>query len=212
MLTEIQSDTGRTTAASVTAMRIAIESAVNHYQRIGRFWFNESRSTTFNTVVGTDTYAFNTATTAGAIAAEFDRIDGVWITFATGDVREIDPANFADFEADADSEISNGQPTQYAYVNRGIRFDRAPDAIYVARIAGHILVAFPAADGTADNPWFTEAFDLIMSRAKAYLYANRWEDYVSASTMQTAELQALAALKAATVDKLRTGFVTATEF
>lgn len=207
MLDEIQADTLRTSAAQVLAMRRAIESSVSHYQR-HRFWFNESRSTTFSTVVGTDTYAFNTATTTGAIGAEFDRIDGVWIVFATGDVREMDPMDYASMEAESDSETSNNQPSAYAVVNKGIRFNYAPDAVYTVRIAGHIIVAFPAADGTADNPWFTEVFDLIMSRAKAWLYAHRWEDPANAQVMVQAEASELRAAQDATVDKLRTGYIT----
>ncbi len=212
MLTEIQSDTGRSAAPQVLAMRRAIEAAVMHYQKKGRFWFNESRSITFQTVVGQDVYTFNTATTTGDIGAEFDRVDGVWITFAAGDVREMDDAHYDDFEAVADAQTYNGQPTEYGYINRAIRFNYKPDAIYTARIAGHIIVPLPAADDTADNPWFTEAFDLIMARAKAYLYAHRWEDPGNAQLMVQAEDSALKSLKDSTVDRLRTGYVSPTEF
>lgn len=206
-LAEIQADTDRNSAAQVLAMRRAIESSVAHYQKKGRFWFNESRSITFNTVIGTDTYAFNTATTTEAIGAEFDRIDGVWVTFGTGDVREMDRVDYSEIEADADSQTSNNQPTAYAYINRGIRFDYAPIAIYSVRIAGHIIVAFPTGDDTADNPWFTEAFDLIMSRSKAWLYANRWEDPANAALMVAVEKSNLEMLRDATWDKLGTGIM-----
>lgn len=207
MLAEIQADTSRTTAAQVLAMRRAIESSVAHYQKT-RLWFNESRSVTFNTVAGTDTYTFNTATTTGTIGAEFDRIDGVWITFGTGDVREIDPMDYAEMEAGSDSETANNQPSAYAVINKAIRFNYAPDAVYSVRIAGHLVIAFPAGDDTADNPWFTEAFDLIMSRAKAWLYAHRWEDAGNAAIMVQAEASELKALMDVTTDKLSTGYIT----
>lgn len=211
MLSHIQSDTGRTAAAQVTAMRMAIERAIGYYQK-RRFWFNETRSATFNTVVGTHTYTFNTLTSVGTIGYEFDQIDGCWITFGAGDVREIEAANYADFEEDADNQTTNGQPTQFGYINRALRFDYAADAIYSVRLAGHLILAGPATDGEADNPWMTEAYNLIMSRAKAELFAHRWDDFVAASAMQTAEQLALKALTDATVDKTRTGFVTPTEF
>lgn len=211
MLSHIQSDTGRTAAAQVTAMRMAIERAIGFYQKRS-FWFNETRSATFSTVVGTHTYTFNTATTTGTIPYEFDRIDGCWITFATGDVRGMDHVHYDDMEQDTDNQTVNSQPTAFAYINRAIRFDYPADAIYTVRLAGHLILAGPASDSEADNPWMTEAYNLIMSRAKAELYAHRWEDYVAASAMQQAEQLALKALTDATVDKLRTGFVTPTEF
>lgn len=211
LLTEIQDETGRTATAQVNAMRRAIEQAISVYQSV-RFWFNETRSATFNTVVGTHTYTFNTATTTGTIPYEFYKIDGLWMTFATNDVRELDVEDYDDFEETTDNLTTNGQPDAYGYVNRALRFNVPPDAIYSTRLAGHLKLAGPLTDGETDNPWMTEAYPLIKSRAKAELYAHRWEDYVSASTMQQAEASALKSLQYATADKLRTGYVQPTQF
>lgn len=207
MVAEIVADTGRSAATQQTAMISKINAAIRHYAP-KRFWFNETRSATFNTVIGTDTYAFNTATTTGAIAYEFFKIDGVWVTFAAGDVREMDVEDYALLEADSDSQTANNQPTAYGYINRALRFDYAPDAIYAVRIAGHLKIAAPATDGETDNPWMTEAYDLIMCRAKAELYAHKWEDPQNAALMVQAESSALRALQEATYDKERTGYVT----
>lgn len=206
MLTEMQDETGRTATAQVNAMRRAIEQAIAFFQST-RFFFNETRSATFNTVVGTDTYAFNTATTTGAIAYEFFAIDGVWVTFGTGDVREMDIVDYTDIEQDADNQTANNQPTAVAYIGKALRFDYAPIGIYSTRIAGHYSLAGPATDNEADNPWMTEAYYLIKSRAKGQLYAHRWEDYVSATTMQQAEAVELRSLQAVTFDKIRTGSI-----
>lgn len=211
MLAEMQSDTGRTAAAQVLAMRRAIERAID-YHSSRSFWFNETRTATFNTVAGTDTYTFNNATQTGTIGYEFDRVDGCWITFAAGDVRQMDQVQYFDMELAADNQTANNKPTQFAVINEGIRFDYAPDGVYSVRLAGHINVAGPQSDSEANNVWMTEAYNLIMSRAKAELYAHRWEDYVAASAMQQAEQIALRSLADLTVDKLRTGFVTPTEF
>jgi hypothetical protein len=206
MLAEIQADTGRTATAQVTAMTAKINAAIRHYQP-KHFWFNETRAATFNTVVGTDVYTFNTATTTGTIPYEFYRIDGVWMTFAAGDVRELDVEDYAVLEAEADSQTANNQPTAYGYINRALRFDYPPDAIYATRIAGHLKLAAPASDAETDNPWMTEAYDLIMSRAKAELYAHKWEDPANAAIMVQAESSALKILQDATADKVRTGYV-----
>jgi hypothetical protein len=58
----------------------------------------------------------------------------------------------------------------------------------------------------------TEAYDLIMSRAKAELYAHRWEDPNTAAIMRAAEMDALRRLQGATHDKVATGHLEATEF
>ena len=211
MLTEIQEETGRTSTIQVNAMRRAIEQAIAFYQS-NRFWFNETRSATFNTVIGTDPYTFSTATTVGTIPYEFYKIDGVWMTFATGDVRELDVMDYSYFEQDADSQTSNSQPTAYGFIKGAIRFDYAPDAIYSTRIAGHYALPGPATDNETDNPWMTEAYYLIKSRSKAELFAHRWDDYVAASAMQTAEQIELGSLRDATYDKARTGYIQATSF
>lgn len=206
MVLEIQNDTDRTSAANRTAMLSKISAAIRHYQP-KRFWFNETRAATFNTAIGTDVYTFNTATTTGTIAYEFYKIDGLWVTFAAGDVREMDVEDYSDLEAAADSQTANNQPTAYGYINRALRFDYPPDAIYAVRIAGHLKLVAPASEGEIDNPWMTEAYDLIMSRAKAELYAHRWEDPANAQLMVQAEASALRALQDATVDKVRTGYI-----
>ncbi len=211
LLTQMQADMGRTSSAFQTAAGLAIDRAIVHYQG-KRFWFNESRSTTFNTVAGTDTYAFNTATTTGAITAQFYKIDGVWITIAANDIRELERVDYDDVEGYWDENTTQGEPLEYAYINRGIRLWRNPDAVYSVRIAGHIKVAAPASDGETDNPWMTEAYDLIMCRAKAELYAHRLEDPGNAALMREAERDALNRLISDTYDKTAPGYLTATEF
>lgn len=211
MLAEIQADTGRTATAQVTAMTAKINAAIRHYQP-KTFWFNETRSVLFNTVIGTDTYAFNTATATGAIAAEFYGVDGIWITIASGDVRKLDQVDYAENEAYDDSQTTNGQPSEWSYINKAVRLWRPPDAIYSCRVAGHVKVAAPASDAETDNPWMTEAYDLIMCRAKAELYAHKWEDPQNAALMVQAEASALKILQDATADKTRTGFIEATDF
>jgi len=182
-----------------------INAAIRHYQP-KRFWFNESRTVTFSMVADTDTYSFTT------IGTEFYQIDGVFVTIATGDVREMVRANYAALEAMADSDTTSGEPSVYAYINRGLRFWSPPDDTYSARVTGHIKIAAPASGGESDNVWMTEAYDLIMSRAKAELYAHRYEDPANASVMQQAEASALRRLLSATGDKVATGYLTPTEF
>lgn len=202
MLAEMADDMERSDSA---AFGKKIDAAIRQYQP-KRFWFNESRAVTFNTVASTDVYTFTT------IGTEFYKIDGVFMTISSTDVREIDRVDYSALEAMADEDTTTGEPGVYSYINRAIRFWRNPDAIYSTRIVGHIKIAAPATDGEADNVWMTEAYDLIMSRAKAELYAHRYEDPVNASIMREAEASALRRLLGATHDKVSAGYLEATEF
>ncbi len=93
MIAEIEDDTERSDS---TAIGKKINAAIRHYQP-RRFWFNESRSVTFNTVAGTDLYTFVT------IGTEFYRVDSVAVTIDTDDVRYLDRMNYVDLSALADN-------------------------------------------------------------------------------------------------------------
>lgn len=202
MISEIEDDTER---SDTTAIGKKIDAAIRHYQP-RRFWFNESRSVTFNTVAGTDIYTFAT------IGTEFYRVDSVQVTISAGDVRFLDRMNYVDLAALANDNTDQGEPSDYAYIDKSIRLWRNPDAIYSTRLTGHVKLAAPANNDEANNAWMTEAYDLIMSRAKAELYAHRWEDPANAAVMQQAEASALRRLDGATLDKVSTGYLEATEF
>jgi hypothetical protein len=203
MLAEIQADTERTSASDVTAMRAKINAAIRQYQP-KRFWFNESRSVTFNTVASTAVYTFVT------IGTEFYKIDGAFLTDGS-EITELERVNYTEIEP-GQSTPTEAAPFAYAYVAKSIRLYDVPDAIYAVRLTGHIKIAAPASDAEADNIWMTEAYDLIMCRAKAELYAHRWEDPANAQIMRAAEGDALQRLFGATHDKVALGYLEATEF
>jgi hypothetical protein len=205
MIAEIESDTERSDS---TAIGKKIDAAIRHYQP-RRLFFNESRSITFSTVASTDTYRFG----AGLeITTEFYRIDGAWITIAAEDVRELTRRNYTDLEGTADNNTDEGEPSDYAFINEAIRLWRNPDAIYSVRLMGHIKVAAPASDAETGNAWMVEGYDLIMSRAKAELYAHRWEDPGNAQLMRVAEMDALSRLQSASMDMVENGYLESTEF
>jgi hypothetical protein len=201
MLAEIEADTERTAAAEVTAMRNKIAAAIRQYQPT-RFFFNESRSTTFSTVAATAKYSWAT------IGKEFYAIDGVFVTDGSN-VIEVTRTNYLNFET---PNTSQSRPDAYAFVDGGLIFWPTPDDVYSMRVDGHIKIAAPASDDEASNPWMTEAYDLIMSRAKAELYAHHWEDPAYAQVMLQAEESALKRLTRATTSKAATGTLTPTQF
>lgn len=208
MKTEILDDMERSSPADGTRVLSAISSAIKFYQP-RRFFFNESRSVTFSTAAGTDLYTFTT------IGTEFYRIDSAFVTVASGDVRELDKTDYVDLEWRLGNDTTTTVPREFAYVDRSMRLWPSPDAIYTVRLTGHVKYAEPAGDDTVDNEWFTEAYELIRCRAKAYLYAHVYptqENLQLASIMRVAERDALYSLMSATTDKVATGYLEATDF
>jgi hypothetical protein len=203
MIAEMASDMERSDSAAFTSK---INAAIRQYQP-RRFWFNESRSVTFQTTASTDTYSFST------IGTEFYRIDGVFLTVASDDVRELERWDYSRMmEEVAGEQTATDVPRAWAYVDRGMRLWRSPDDAYTVRLLGHVKLAAPASDEETDNLWMTEAYDLIMCRAKAELYAHRYEDPEKAQIMRLAEGDALKRLLNATDDKVAPGYLEATEF
>jgi len=205
--TEILDDLERSSTADGTRVLAAISAAIKHYQP-RRFFFNESRSVTFTTVAADWDYTFGST---GDITTEFYKIDmvvreasdGDW-PLAVADYRDIEVANGAD--------STNDEPTEWAYIDRTLVLSPIPDDAYTIRLTGHVKLAEPAADDTAGNAWFTEAYELIRCRAKSYLYAHVYPDVAMAQMMQAAEASALHSLLSATQDRVAPGFLEATEF
>lgn len=212
MLIQMQADMERTSASSITAMRTYIATAIRFYQN-NRFWFNESESVTFNTVVGTTDYAFDGVT----IPTSFYKIDGVFITTVNIDPVKLEFARPVWINArileDADvTTPETNQPTFWSFYNNTLRLYPIPDQVYSVEIMGHVVVGQPLSDSDATSPWMNYAYDLIMCHAKAELYAHRWEDPVAAATMAKAEAIWLSSLQGETADKFRSGFVEASQF
>ncbi len=202
MITEILDDLDRSTSET-SAVRTKIQAAIRHYQR-HRFWFNESRSVTFNAADGTKDYSFAT------IGTEFYTIDGVFLTNGS-QIIELDRTDYTLIEQQAD-DTSEAVPSEYGYVAKGLRLHNTPDATYAVRITGHVKLAAPADDAEAGNDWMVEAYDLIKARAKAELYLHRYSMPNDAIAMQAAERSALNSLDGATQEKTGGGYLVATDF
>lgn len=204
MIAEILTDTERG-SGETAPIRTKIAAAIRHYQPT-RFWFNESRDTTLNTVIDQSDYAFGTD-----ITPEFYTIDGVFLTEGSN-VYALRTADYRALEILLDANTTSSLPISFAYVNRKMRVYPYPDAVYPVRVTGHIKAPASLTDDEADNVWFTEAYDLIMCRAKAELYAHRWEDPNNAGLMRVAERDALERLTGVTNAKVGTGTIRPTQF
>lgn len=204
MIAEIEDDLERSDTA---AIRTKIAASIRHYQKT-RFWFNESRDVTFNTVASQIVYGFG----AGSdITTEFYRIDGAFLTENTN-IHQLRRVDYRPLEVELDGNIDDNRPTAYAYVNRSIRLYPPPNGVYAVRLTGHIRIDPPAADDTADNEWMVEGYDLIKARTKSLLFAVRYMDPTNAAVERQAEADALDMLLGASGAKTGSGCFIPTQF
>lgn len=206
MKTEIIDELDRD-ASDGTRVLKQISAAIKHYQP-SRFFFNESRSVTFATVDAQDIYTFGTG---NDIVTEFYKIDFAELTQSGQDYALV-RTSYVDIEKWADSSTTKARPTHYAYIDQALRLYRTPDAAYTVRLTGHIKLAEPAADDTAGNEWFTEAYELIKCRAKALLSIHDFADRDMARDMLIAEKSALDSLNDATRAKVASNRIMARQF
>lgn len=141
----------------------AITDAITMYQK-QRFRFsdvNPASPPTFNTVQGVANYGI---ATLPAIANSFYF---AWLIYTQGPsnfyVRRVTPLEV--IMANQAGSVS-GPPEAFAYEGETIMITPIPDQAYVMSFDAHLLVAAPAADGTAGNRWMTDGEQLIRSRVK----------------------------------------------
>lgn len=183
----------------------AINDAIAHYQST-RFFFNETRTSTFSTVPAQFLY---TATDSPDIPNMFE-FDDVQIS-VTGNVYSLDRDDATVLEDMIGSTGSSGDPLSWAWADQGMLLYPIPNAIRTIRLIGGIKKAAPT-DDTAGNVWMTEAFELIRCRAKLLLAAHVIRDQALAQMMSDAELGARARLERETSSKRATSRIMATSF
>lgn len=191
MITAIQQETRRNDADWPDRCRSEIERAVQHYQR-ERFWFNQTREITFNTVAAREFYD-------GTDHADIPNL--LAISYATvrrgTELYELCLTTARDLDTLSLSDPQQ-MPIWYSYFESKLRLWPIPDEIYPVRINALIRAPFPASDAEADNHWMTDAEELIRSRAKRNLYLHHMGSRQRAEDMRAAEEEALASLRAET--------------
>lgn len=195
MITEIVEETRRYDPNWSSRVRREIEKAVKFYQR-ERFWFNETREITFNTVIGQEFYTL----TDNPVIPNLIAIDYVTVTEGTT-ILELTHVSTRWHDTDDFTTAAN-LPVEYSYTEGKLRLWPKPNKIYPIRVAGYPAgaprAAFPASDAEANNPWMTEAEELIRSRAKRNLYLHHMGSRAKAEDMKAAEDEALRALRTET--------------
>lgn len=138
----------------------AITTTIEAYQT-ERFYFNESRDVTFDTVANQEFYDSSDNTNIP------DLLNIDWATIAIGStIRTLEPRSPEKVDYDAGNTSSTGQPYSYAYYQQKLRLYPKPNAVHTVRINAHIKLAAPASDSETDNAWMMDAERLIRSHAK----------------------------------------------
>ncbi len=202
MIAEIASDLER---SETTIFSQKISNAIRSYQG-ERFWFNETRSSTFSTVAAQQDYTYGTD-----ITDEFMELDGIYLSFGTS-IIELDLVDYREIEVLRGTNSPTGVPVRAAFINNTLALYPCPDAAYAVSLAGLVKKDGPADDSVADNVWMNEGYDLIKSRTKVELYAVVYRDTEGAAIERAAEAMYLAELKAKSGNKMGTGRIRPTQF
>lgn len=162
----------------------AVNSAIKFYER-KRFWFNVTRSLTFNTVIGQSAYTASDLPQIPLIV----RIEKLFLVQAPGQIYALDRYEPDDFEWLTGSSAGGGKPTAFTYVDQQILLWPVPTAVYTLRPHMHYKFA-PLVNPTDTNSWCTDAEELIRTHAKLLLYTDVLEDSEGMQRMQ-AKIQPL---------------------
>ena len=196
---DIAEDLDRTDLTSAIASEI--NNAIRFYQP-RKFYFNESRGKTITTVADQTWYTSSDDADIGLIK----QIDGVIIETSTYD-RRLDWLDPQALEVSTDANSASQEPDYWTYYNQQIGFYPVPDGAYTMRLFGTFSVAAPASDGEADNPWMTEAYDLIRHRVLSKLYLLKIKELEIAAVLRSVEEEELKRIVQETGRRQSTGKV-----
>lgn len=179
---QIATDLTRDDLAS--EIKSAVANAIEHYET-SRFYFNVTRSKTFQTVAGRSAYD-------GLDLPQIPNIIGLDTLFFFDGLRplELDKYEADEFEWLQGSMTGAGRPCAYTYVDSQILLWPVPVAVYTMRPHMHYALD-PLVQDTDANAWCNDAEQLIRCHAKLLLYTNLLEDTEGMQRMQV-QIQPLA--------------------
>lgn len=158
-----------------TQIDAAIRTAIDAYV-FERFWWNESRETTFNTVSGQWQYD------EGDVPDLANILRWDYVLAEIGDsIYTLMPSSPQEIDTENSDGDFTGQPLTWAWYNSQFLIYPVPNDAFPIRIGGLIAKPAPASDAETGNPWMTHAEKLIRCRAKYELYSQVLMDPVQAA-------------------------------
>lgn len=205
LVSRIQDEIDDTTDEYIEQVQKCIFSAIRYCER-DTFYFNQNRDVTFETRAGQGRYG---SADVDHIATAV-QVSEVYVERG-GDksrLQKILPSDMENMMMIGD----RGKPRLYSYYDRSLYLNPVPDDIYTIRLILTPLRVADIREVTELSVWFTEAFDLIKSRAKFELYTQYLKDDTSA-VRELAEFEAqLRLMRYETSKRANTGRLIPTEF
>jgi hypothetical protein len=185
----------------------AITQAIEYY-KTENFWWQQTRTIEFDTVIGTYSYSSDPI---NSIA----QIDEVMNFDSGGTIYGVDRMDPMELDALVeDNGASSGRPIWYSYYEEVFRLYPIPDDVYTIRINGLIERAAPTSDDATGNYWMLPAYaqELIRCRAKFYLYDHTIQAPEKAAAFGALADMELARLRRETSQRTATGQIQPTVF
>lgn len=151
-------------------IKLAIQAAIDEHETT-RFWFNQVRSLTFNTVSGQRTYG----ATALADISTMLRIDRL-MQQQTASLIDLDRVTPEDMDLLHTPSTAPGRPQAWAWIEREIHLWPIPNAVFITRIFG-IKKLTTLVNDNDTNDWMTEGEQVIRNTAKRILLAEVINDF-----------------------------------
>lgn len=208
MINAISDDIDDTTNEYLSQIQEAIFSAIRFCER-EPLYFNESREVSFLTIPGQEWYGVEQC----ADIATLGGLTAVYCETQNGNRRELRHEPPAVLETLSDSGAARGEPYCYTYFGQRLRLYPFPgEGPYKIRLQLSPVRLKSISSASEENPWFSEAFDLISARAKYEIYKNILKDAAMAAASFNDFNEQLGALYAETSRRNGTGKIRATGF
>jgi len=203
---DIADDVDDTTGEYGAQIEAAVLGAIRYCDRY-KFYFNETREKTFNTVVSQVWYDSNDLADIPTLV----HIQRAYIT-TNGMITDLRPMSPDDMEVLSDNSAANGEPYAYCYYGQRIRIYPIPNNVYLVRLQLGPYRLSPLVAGGDENAWLTEAYDMVKARAKYILYKNTIKDAAMAAEALNDYQDQFWALKGETSNRIGTGRIVPTRF
>lgn len=184
----------------------AITAAIDFYADT-HLYFTETRASTFPTVAAQSRYT-SADNTDIPLYLDFER---AFIVDGANQLR-LEWMKPGEMEYLLGNSKSSGRPHRWSYYGQSVWLYPVPNAVFTFQPLVTVKVPGPATDAEMNNPWMTEAFELIRCRAKIYLSVHTTNDDQLAAKMVLAEKSALTRLRRETEKKAGSGGLQATQF
>lgn len=182
----------------------AVGDTIRFYAR-ERFWFNQTRLQTFNTVNAQQTYTSSDL----SIIPNIIRVDHLFLPQGVS-IYPLDRYEPADFEVISSASTGGGRPTGFCYSDQTILLWPIPNAVFTMKLHCFYKLTYPNLSDT--NAWTDDAEELVRTHAKMLLYMDVLEDDANAQRMSAKIPALLAGLRSETAARMATGMIRGTDF